>query len=202
LTDPVPKFPGPELSGVMVAAEVCFTLPRMPRAAGMLRWVVTVLAALSVVGAVGSGWCTHMLWRLRSDAFTTDSGGVAVYRGCYELHINHYAGALATATQPGWYLLDLNLNVGEPVPRWTWLRFGVETNTSGGTSERSALFPTWLPALLLLSLTAYAWRGPLRRNARRRAGRCIRCNYDRRGLVDPANTACPECGLWVASWPG
>jgi len=33
--------------------------------------------------------------------------------------------------------------------------------------------------------------GAIRRMLRRRAGRCVKCGYDRRGLAD---AACPECG--------
>ena len=34
--------------------------------------------------------------------------------------------------------------------------------------------------------------GAIRRLHRRRAGRCVRCAYDLRGL--PAGAQCPECG--------
>jgi hypothetical protein len=67
---------------------------------------------------------------------------------------------------------------------------------SGG-AEFSASLPLWIPPLLTGIPAALLWRGRLRLSRRRRAGACLRCGYDLRGLpADDENgqTACPECG--------
>jgi hypothetical protein len=155
---------------------------------------VTVLAALAVAGAVASGWCTHRLSHMRPTATGTSFVGVTVDRGCYEYEWCRYVGAIAFGAPPGWYFENINVYAVAPLPRWQWLRFDWATNTypPSGTREFTAAIPAWLPPVLLLAVTAFAWRGSLRRARRRRAGCCAACNYDRRGL--PATTACPECG--------
>jgi hypothetical protein len=170
----------------------------MPRlAATLLRWTVTVLAALAVAGAVASGWCMYALAYVRLTPTTapatpaTVMTGVmlSVDRGCYEYTSARF-GAHVAGIRPGWHFNDLTTRGGD-VPRWRWLQF----NWSSATSrEFTAVIPTWAPALLLLALAAAAWRGPLLRRSRRRAGRCVQCSYDRRGLPDPSSTPCPECG--------
>ena len=55
----------------------------------------------------------------------------------------------------------------------------------------SIIFPTWLPAvLMLLFASATYWRGPFRRARRRLSNRCIVCGYHLEGLIEPR---CPEC---------
>ena len=53
--------------------------------------------------------------------------------------------------------------------------------------------PAWLPAILGLATACGVWRcaSAIQRRERSRAGLCILCRYDRRGL--PANANCPEC---------
>jgi hypothetical protein len=160
-----------------------------------------MLAALSVVGAVGSGWGVHSIWLVCPTSVSTESVGLTVFRGCYEFRYDHSPGTMPPGTSPYFYYGQVKVTPRNPIPRWDWRRFEWSTAISGpgGDWMFKAAVPSWLPSLLLLSLAAYAWRGPLRASARRRAGRCTRCNYDRRGLVDPANTACPECGLGATS---
>lgn len=55
------------------------------------------------------------------------------------------------------------------------------------------LIPLWIPLLLGLVGTAWAWRS--RWKSRIRIGVCGRCGYDRAGLG--ANVSCPECGARV-----
>jgi hypothetical protein len=132
---------------------------------------------------------------------------VSVDRGCYEYRSSRYAGAIGGGPFPGWNFDDLNKYISDPVPRWRWLRIDwrtathtpptswrTTTYTPATSREFNVVIPTWAPALLLLALAAAAWRGPLRRRSRRRAGRCVQCSYDRRGLPDPASAPCPECG--------
>lgn len=72
-----------------------------------------------------------------------------------------------------WSTLD-----GKRVPMWdgVWL----------------LIVPLWMPVVCLLLISAVAWRLDVLARRYGRAGKCVRCGYDRAGLA--AEAKCPECG--------
>lgn len=66
--------------------------------------------------------------------------------------------------------------------------------------------PIWPGFLVNTALFSMSWLfvllvpGAVRRARRRRAGRCVACGYDRRGLAD-AVAPCPECGATPSPRP-
>jgi hypothetical protein len=91
---------------------------------------------------------------------------------------------------------DSKLRDGLEAPEWLEPRDGMSWDT---TLARKARLPTRVLVLGFIANTllatggligAVAGLGLARRRLRRAKGRCVRCGYDRRGLVG----ACPECG--------
>ena len=86
---------------------------------------------------------------------------------------------------------------GVPRTAWTSYDFGKftgwrATRGPGPWAYYTVSIPGWIPAVLLLAYpTVAAIRGPLRRQQRRRKGRCLECGYDLTGNV---SGQCPECG--------
>jgi hypothetical protein len=81
--------------------------------------------------------------------------------------------------------------------------FGHETNVvNAAGSLRAASFPSysqeiysvalWIPASIVLGMSAAVWYVDGRIARRQRMGRCPKCNYDRAGIG--AGAVCPECG--------
>lgn len=56
--------------------------------------------------------------------------------------------------------------------------------------------PLWPVVLIAGAASGWVWIGDVRRSRRRRAGACVKCGYDLRGLGDGRRDAaiCPECG--------
>lgn len=74
--------------------------------------------------------------------------------------------------------------------------FGAPPNLRFG-NVYGVLLALWGPAGLLAVWPCVAFlRGPVRRYARRRHGRCVRCGYLLTGLPEPR---CPECGTPVTA---
>jgi hypothetical protein len=68
----------------------------------------------------------------------------------------------------------------------------------GGTTVTSGVLPLWIPFAAFAFPTAILFHRD-RPSARRRAGRCVKCGYDRAGLVPGA--VCPECGAAACALP-
>lgn len=58
--------------------------------------------------------------------------------------------------------------------------------------NRSIRIPLWFPFLIVVGLTAAAWRKEIIHRRRALIGLCPKCHYTRRGLA--ATAPCPECG--------
>ena len=90
-------------------------------------------------------------------------------------------------------------------PRWlrdnypdSFARFGFGFGGHSSPYYRLAVFPFWLPTLLLTTCTALglrAWRR--RRRLRRDPHACAHCGYDCRATPD----RCPECGANTPNLP-
>ncbi|MGE3109561.1 MAG: hypothetical protein AB7G11_11215 [Phycisphaerales bacterium] len=78
---------------------------------------------------------------------------------------------------------------------WRLGRTGWYTTTGAGETSRVVSIPLWLVAVVVAIPAGVSSLAALRAARRRRRGRCIRCGYDRRGLIDQA--PCPECGAAV-----
>ena len=130
-----------------------------------------MLTVLLVVVWIGSGW-----WTLGSDL--AGGRGLTLMAGrvvfAYPFSVS--------GMQP--YFTTGRLNAACPFESWfDW---------GPWNGIRYVSVPLWLPALLSLLATAFAWRADLNHLRRTRAGLCPACGYDRAGLV--AEAVCPECG--------
>jgi hypothetical protein len=69
--------------------------------------------------------------------------------------------------------------------------------TSAGRFDWMARVPLWIPVVLAgAAAGVLRWTDSTER--RRRAGLCIKCGDDRRGIDN--RSPCPECGRAVAPW--
>ena len=73
----------------------------------------------------------------------------------------------------------------------SWPRWG----PNGGVTL--GFLPLWLPFTIFTLPAATLFHRDRRLARRRRAGMCVKCGYDRRGLAPGA--ICPECGAPAAS---
>lgn len=100
-----------------------------------------------------------------------------------------------------WGVFVVRENSGRPTVwgvRWNddvrlfprYWRWGFDWSRSLGLIHVQV--PLWAPFLLAATPAFFLWRGDVRTARRRRAGRCLSCGYDRRGLAPDAK--CPECG--------
>jgi hypothetical protein len=76
----------------------------------------------------------------------------------------------------------------ENTPRQVNWWFGVRWEFD----HRSIRIPLWFPFLIVVGLTAAAWRKEIIIRRRALIGLCPKCHYTRRGLA--ATAPCPECG--------
>lgn len=77
--------------------------------------------------------------------------------------------------------------------RWNWRlalwpRYGRATNNFRKTYYAFCYLPLWMPLLLFGSVSAFFYH---RLQRRRRAGHCLKCDYN---LTGNTSGICPECG--------
>ncbi|MCC6660600.1 MAG: hypothetical protein IT437_06910 [Phycisphaerales bacterium] len=145
------------------------------RRAGL--WASLGLAALWIASIFTTlGWTDYSAGgRLRC---------VAATRGCLDLV---WGGAFRGNEQP-WMALTFAPDVSTV---W-WPRY---ERAGSSTPLSTLLVPLWIPLLLAVLPTAWAWRHAFRARAGPTA--CHACGYDLAGLA-PA-TPCPECGQSATS---
>ena len=146
----------------------------------MLKWSLTIAAALAMVVGVVSCW-TSVVATYVTRAGRIEGFRVAVDRG--GVSVSHGSGAVVTVLTPGWSIEKLSYIGG---PEW-WVDW--YTTASARSSAWGLFVPLWLIALPLAVPAAWLWY----KDRRRAPWQCSQCGYDRRGL-SPPDACCPECG--------
>lgn len=79
---------------------------------------------------------------------------------------------------------------------WRFAGFSFQfIRVTGGGTIHILTCPLWLPLILFAAYPTIALiRGPLRRQRRRKRGRCVKCGYD---LTGNTSGVCPECGTKI-----
>jgi hypothetical protein len=129
------------------------------------------LGVLLLVVMVASRWWYVWLW-------PSCSWGTAIFNGCLCVTMERND----TPTWPMWTIEYDDMPDG--------LHWWFDWERGNPSESIHLLMPLWFLALFPLSASFIAWR--LDRRARRCAGLCRRCGYDRAGLA--VSAVCPECG--------
>lgn len=147
--------------------------PIRPRA--LTKWCGIALSVLLFAAWIGSNW-----WGVsRIDVHST-RGATAWYVGAGQIRYTRLGVTWIARVPPtlsrttasfdfGWDLADL---FTPPITK--------------------VHVPLWWPLVLVVGVTASAWRPDVRTWRRRRNGQCLGCGYDRGGAA--AGAVCPECG--------
>ena len=139
------------------------------------QWGLTSAALIVLVVWVGGVWA-HIQWASRS--------GVLLATGQGLLTIARWTPGGPISVPPGW-----GIETRSPEFYLWYKRTAVP-----GFSHLAV--PLW-PAAAVLGMGAFVvWRGDMKTRRRARAGCCVKCGYDRAGLM--GETVCPECGATAA----
>lgn len=134
------------------------------------------MAVLMLAAWIASGW--YMLSIRRTSGGVTRSIEVAVGRVSW-------SSVSPPSSPPDVQLLRLMRWYG-----WRW-RFEAGNAAAPGLAYQSYSAPLWPAFIVATGPAVVLWWGD-RRLARLKAGGCLACGYDRRGLG--AHAKCPECG--------
>ena len=151
-----------------------------PRTRKTSKWLLTALAMPLASAAVASLW--YGLTINYTDPADAVTGSVKIDHGI--LRWSRYWGTTYRGADFTYGLA--RLTAADPAPQWTWRFF------DPGPIGKHLFLPLWMPAALAAAPALLLWVQDIRMRHRDRAGHCIRCGYDRRGL--PALANCPECG--------
>ncbi len=135
-----------------------------------VKWGGAALAVVLAVVWIGSGW-----WGLSLPNFGPHH--FSVFK-CAAVWMTDPMGISRNVESFSFYSIQGGC--------FWWVRYYTIASTS------TLYIPLWIPTLLTLIVTGFAWRPEL--IARRRAmfGKCVKCGYARNGLAPGA--VCPECG--------
>jgi hypothetical protein len=133
-----------------------------------IKWGGAAVTVLLVVVWIGSGW-RGAAWFSQSWAIAVDGGSIMVV----------YSPA-ALKGMTGWHAVPV---AGEY--RWWFFHHETPLGVVWG-------MPTWIPAGLVLLVTARAWWIDCRIRRLASVHLCPKCRYDRAGLA--TGSVCPECG--------
>ena len=145
-------------------------------------WVGPALVGVLLILMIGSGY-GYANWY--------DSDTVEIY--CYDGRL-----IFNTLRAP-----NVFAHPGDPIPGAPAERVRSDDDHSGWYCKKfSGLWfrrsiPLWIPVVVVVMLTAFAWWPDVRSAGRTRHGRCARCGYARSGLAPGA--VCPECGTAPAA---
>jgi hypothetical protein len=164
-------------------------MPSRPKLRLAAMWASTVLSLLLAALLVLSCFASFSFDRAGTIIMAADGPNgstiihkmywipiVAVNAGCLHVWRRDYLDI-----QSPWHV---SASRTAPAIAWTFTQ-----SSDPVRKERSLAIPLWAP-LLLAALPVVLLRQTAR--ARRRAGVCTACAYDRRGL--PPTSPCPECG--------
>lgn len=138
----------------------------------LLRWIATALAALCIIGFVGTRW-------YRIDAPLGSLVGWPRLAFCGEYGRLVLIHNTEEHPQYDWHFHRIS------DPYWVFEFDEYDTDWY------VLMIPLWVPAALLVAVSAALWWRPLVVARRRRRGCCTNCGYDLRGN---AGRICPECG--------
>ena len=156
-------------------------MPRRARIRSLSKWTFALLAAAVIATTIFSRWRTIEWVRTDADGLMTsiriDGGTLLLDR------------VLFIERRPNWLRVT-------PAPRWNWgwttpWHCGVLYDNYLGITKSFGITLLY-PALLTTLVASILWRWDLRARHRERAGHCLKCAYNRRGLAE--NAPCPECG--------
>jgi hypothetical protein len=153
------------------------------------RWACTLLAAALVVMLVGSRWwAVRFTWYNRSGVARDArvAAGTAVV-GVWLPNVSPKGGLVlepCTYWHTGWGFPKFSWAMAP----WTCGFLSYFRPTTGTFYGVTLLYPVLLTGVPAAAL----WRRDIRERRRARAGSCLACGYDRRGLA--ADAKCPECG--------
>ena len=149
-----------------------------PRILTSAKWFFTPVAALLIA-------ITTLSYRYSSLLCYNDTSSGESAR----LNIDHailrwsrYWGATQAIHYFRWEFSPLK----DPAPTWTWKFY------DPGPIGKHLFLPLWFPTGAALLVTTVLWSRDTIKRRRRRAGLCLKCGYDLRGL--DVTASCPECG--------
>lgn len=145
----------------------------------MIRKAIIVVLTFGTVGTVILGVANLVLprpiiWK-RVSTFPTST--VTVQHGVFS--VVHWSESDKKLSSYQFGIVERN-GIPWPTPSGSYLVL------------RRLTLPLWIPFVLFGAYPTFAlFRGPLRRQRRRRRGECIGCGYD---LTGNESGVCPECG--------
>jgi hypothetical protein len=150
---------------------------RRPRTARLLRWTGAAVCGLLIVAMVAClRWSVNVSYRSahwdegRFQSVAVESGALQYLR-FFPVDIAPPAG--------------LDMEVSPASGPWRWRPWWFTPGTF-------VVLPLWLPLVIVGVPTSFLWYRARPSAARRHAGLCPKCGYDRRGI--DAARPCPECG--------
>ncbi len=161
----------------MCCGTIAFVLPRRA-AIHVSKWCGPIVA----VGLAIAWWVGGTTWFIYvgpGDWTTVAAGGIVA--------VTYEPGSIAQTEQLTGVPVPKGLrSIPAPGARMWW--FFLEW----APSRKSLGLPLWFPIVIMLGLTALAWRIDLAARRRARIGCCPKCSYNLAGL--PSASPCPECG--------
>ena len=151
-----------------------------PRTRKTAKWLLTSVALPLAAATIISFWFSFLL--NYSDAADGVVGSVKISHGV--LRWSRFWRSSYLTSDFTWQLSHILAT--DPSPPWTWRFY------DPGPIGKHVFLPLWIPAACGGLPAALLWIKDIRMRHRDRAGHCISCGYDHRGL--PKDTSCPECG--------
>lgn len=139
----------------------------------VVKWAGTVASLFIAAAWLGSGFGFVQV-------ADSSERGVAIWSGCLVVQTSRHLIPFEAPVDIGRFQ-DGGWHMG-------WCLWLMEGDRNGWI----AIIPMWAPLIVVGGLTLLLWRHDTRARRRARLNQCVRCGYDRAGLV--AGAPCPECG--------
>jgi hypothetical protein len=151
-----------------------------PRTRKTAKWLLTSVALPLAAATIISFWFSFLL--NYSDTADGVVGSVKISHGVLRWS-RFWRSSFLTSDFDCQFTRIL---ASDPRSQWTWRFYDL------GLIGKYVFLPLWIPAVLAGFPAALLWVKDTRMRHRDRAGHCVTCGYDRKGLPD--DRSCPECG--------